>query len=190
MNIKAAITFLFVLCLAYFTVEAQTRFFTRNGKVYFNATAKSSPEIVDATNEKATSILDVSTGQLEFAVLMKAFIFEKALMEEHFNENYVESDKFPKASFKGSITNLNEINLLKDGIYHAKIIGKLTIHGITRDVQTTSGITVKGNSIYAKSDFKITLMDYGIEIPSIVKDKVANDATINIQINYEPLKTS
>jgi len=71
-----------------------------------------------------------------------------------------------------------------------KISGKLTIHGITKDVQTTGVITVKGNSITAKSDFKVILSDYGIEIPSLVKDKVGREAFINVTVNYEPLKTS
>lgn len=179
-----------VACITFLCSAGQTKYFTRNGKIYFNATSLSSPEKVDATNDKATSVLDVSNGQLEFAVLMKAFVFEKALMEEHFNENYVESDKFPKATFKGMIKNMNEVLVLKDGTYQAKISGKLTIHGITRDVETTGSITVKGNSITAKSDIRILLADYGIEIPSLVRDKVAKEASINIQINYEPLKSS
>ena len=189
MKNKIAITIAIVF-IALFSAMAQTKYFTRNGKIYFNATAPSSPEKVDAVNEKATSMLDISSGQMEFAVLMKAFVFEKALMEEHFNENYVESDKFPKATFKGAITNMTEVTLLKDGTYTTKISGKLTIHGITRDVQTTGSITVKGNSITAKSDFRILLNDYGIEIPSLVRDKVAKEALINVQVSYEPWKSS
>ena len=179
-----------VACVMFAYSAGPTKYFTRNGKIYFNATSHASPEKVDATNDKATSLLDVSTGQLEFAVLMKAFVFEKALMEEHFNENYVESDKFPKATFKGTIKNMSEVSVQKDGTYLAKISGKLTIHGTTKDVETTGSITVKGNSITATSDFKILLTDYGIEIPALVRDKVSKEASINIQINYEPLKSS
>lgn len=145
----------FALSFALITSSGQTNYFTRDGKVYFNATSKSSPEKADATNGKASSVLDISNGKVEFAVLMKAFIFEKALMEEHFNENYVESDKFPKAVFKGIITNLDQVTLTKDGVYEARITGKLTIHGITKDVQANGNMTVKGNSISAKSEFKI-----------------------------------
>jgi hypothetical protein len=166
----------------------QSKYYTRNGKIIFDATSKSSPEKIEAVNDKATSMLDASTGQLEFAVLMKAFMFEKALMEEHFNENYVESDKFPKAIFKGVIKNIGEVTLAKDGSYTTKIEGKLTIHGITKDVETTGTITVKGNSITGKSEFKILLADYGIEIPSLVKDKVGKEASITVNVNYEPLK--
>ena len=179
-----------ISALTIFSASAQSKYFTRNGKVYFNATTSSSPEKIDATNEKASSILDASNGQLEFAVLMKAFMFEKALMEEHFNENYVESDKFPKATFKGNIKNMNEVTLTKDGTYQATISGKLTIHGITKDVQATGTFIVKGNTITAKSEFKVTLADFGIEIPSLVSDKVAKVASITIQVNYEPYKSS
>lgn len=176
--------------LVSFSSIAQTKYFTRNGKVSFDATSKSSPEQVNARNDKATSVLDASSGQMEFAVLMKAFMFEKALMEEHFNENYVESDKFPKATFKGAIKNMNEVNLSKDGTYATKVAGKLTIHGVTQDVETTGTITVKGNSISAKSDFKVVLKNYGIEIPGLVQDKVAKEATISVDVNYEVLKAS
>jgi len=179
-----------LVLISAFTASAQTKFFTRNGKIVFDATSRTSTEKVAAKNEKATSILDASNGQVEFAVLMKAFMFDKALMEEHFNENYVESDKFPKATFKGSIQNMSEINLTKEGTYTAKISGKLTIHGVTNDVVTTGTITVKGTAISAKSEFKIVLTDYKIEIPSLVQDKVAKEATITIDVNYEPLKSS
>ena len=186
---KFIVPFVLLLSVSLFST-AQSKYFTRNGKVSFDATSPSSPEKIDGKNEKATSVLDASNGQLEFAVLMKAFMFEKALMEEHFNENYVESDKFPKATFKGVIRNMSEINLLKDGTYVTKVAGKLTLHGVTKDVETTGTITVKGGSVSAKSDFKILLSDYNIQVPSLVQDKVAKEATISVDVNYDLLKTS
>ncbi len=186
---KKTIVLTFILSwIVSFSGIAQSKYFTRNGKIIFNATSPSSPEKIEATNDKATSMLDASTGQMEFAVLMKAFAFEKALMEEHFNENYAESDKFPKATFKGTIKNMSEVVLTKDGSYTTKIAGKLTIHGVTKDVETTGTIVVKGNSITGKSDFKILLADYGIEVPNLVKDKVAKEASISVNLSYEPFK--
>jgi polyisoprenoid-binding protein YceI len=179
-----------ILLITVFAVSGQTKYFTRNGKVNFDSTSPSSPEKIEGKNEKATSVMDVATGQMEFAVLMKAFIFEKALMEEHFNENYVESDKFPKATFKGMIKNLNEINLTKDGTYTAKISGKLSVHGVTKDIETTGTFIVKAGIISAKSVFKILLANYNIEVPSLVQDKVAKEASITVDITYELLKTS
>jgi hypothetical protein len=187
MKKNSVFTFIVALVIS-FSAAGQSKYFTRNGKITFDATSASSPEKIVAVNDKATSMLEASTGQMEFAVLMKAFTFEKALMEEHFNENYVESDKFPKATFKGTIKNMNDVMLTKDGTYPAKIEGKLTIHGITKDVEATGTITVKGNSITGKSDFKIVLIDYGIEVPSLVKDKVGKEANISVNVSYEPFK--
>ncbi len=187
---KNLIFSLVLLSFVSFASYGQSKYFTRNGKIVFDATSPSSPEKIIGKNEKATSILDVSNGQMEFAVLMKAFMFEKALMEEHFNENYVESDKFPKATFKGTIKNMSEINVLKEGTYTAKISGKLTIHGVTKDVDATGSIVVKGTSISSKAEFKIVFSNYNIDIPSLVQDKVAKEATISVDVNYELLKTS
>lgn len=173
------------------TVNAQSRFFTKNGKVSFDATSSSSPEKIIAVNEKATSIIDVTTGTMEFAILMKAFSFEKALMQEHFNENYVESDQFPKAVFKGSVVNMSTVTLSKDGNYPVSVKGMLTLHGETKEITAEGTLTVKDNAITAgKSTFKIKLNEFKIEIPSLVKDKVSNDATINVDLIYQPYKAS
>ncbi len=180
-----------VLALACIAAQAQTKFFTKNGKIVFDATSASSPEKISGTNEKATSILEVTTGALEFAVLMKAFNFEKALMQEHFNENYVESDEFPKAIFKGSVLNMSSVDLKKDGEYKVNIKGMLTLHGETKEVTATGTLTVKDNAVTnGKSKFSIPLQDYKIEIPSLVKDKVAKDAQIIVDINFQPYKAS
>ena len=169
--------------------QAQQRVFTKSGKIMFDATSPSSPEKISAVNEKAYSVLDVSNGNLEFMLLMKAFSFEKALMQEHFNENYVESDKFPKATFKGAVSDFTSVNMQKDGDYNVKVDGKLTIHGVTKDVETAAVLTVrKGTVISAKSSFKIVLLDYDIKVPTLVKDKVANEAKIDIDLLFEPVK--
>lgn len=177
-----------MLLASTFVATAQSKFFTRNGHISFNA---SSPlEKIEAINEKAASVFDVATGQLEFSALMKAFFFERALMQEHFNENYVESDKFPKATFKGAVANPASLNLGKDGSYTAKVTGKLTMHGVTRDVETNATFTVKNGSVVATTEFKIETADYNIEIPSVVKDKIAKTITIHVKVNYEVLKSS
>lgn len=181
---------MFILFAALLSIaaSAQTKYFTRNGRVFFNA---SSPlEKIEAINDKSTSVIDLSTGQIEFGVLLKAFLFERALMQEHFNENYVESDKYPKATFKGTIANASSIDKSKDGTYPVKVSGKLTLHGVTKDVETMATFTVKNGTLSASTDFKIEAADYNIEIPGLVKDKVAKTISINVQSNYEPLKTS
>ena len=185
------ILFSLVFVVVSIASQAQTKFFTKNGKIIFDATSASSPEKITATNEKATSILEVSTGALEFAILMKAFNFEKALMQEHFNENYVESDEFPKAVFKGAVLNMTTVDLKKDGDYKVNIKGMLTLHGETKEVTASGTLTVKDNAITnGKSKFNIPLADFKIEIPSLVKDKVAKDAQIIVEVNYQPFKAS
>src|SRR5579872_4846522 len=142
---------------------AQT-YMTRTGQINFDATTKSSPERVEAKNNEVACIVDATTGDVRFQVLIKSFKFERELMQEHFNENYLESDKYPKSEFKGTITNLNEVNFGKDGAYTAKVSGKLTIHGVTNDVTEPGTITVKGNSIVLNAKFTIKLKDYNITI--------------------------
>ena len=161
---------------------------TKNGKVHFDATSPNSPEKIDATNDKTMSVIDASTGAIEFALLMKAFSFEKALMQEHFNENYVESDKFPKATFKGNITNMSSINLSKDGTYPATVKGQMTLHGETKEVTAPGTITVKGGAITAaKSEFKLLLSDFKVEIPSVVETVISVEETKQIDLSFQPM---
>jgi hypothetical protein len=171
---------IFMLMLSGSAVMAQPKYFTKTGKISFFS--KAPMENIEAVNNKVVSVWDVSSGQLEFAVLMKGFEFAKALMQEHFNENYVESDKYPKAVFKGSIENSKAISLNTDNVVTVNVSGLLTVHGITNPVNTTAVITVKNGIISATSNFNITLADYGISIPSIVSDKISKKIAIAVII--------
>lgn len=164
-------------------VQAQ-KYMTRTGHIkFFSHTAI---EDIEANNHQVTSIIDTESGEFAFAVLMKGFQFEKALMQEHFNEKYVESDKFPKASFKGNITNLEEIDFSKDGSYKALVEGKLTIHGVTKEVKTEGTIDVKDGKIMANAVFPITVADYEIKIPSVVRDNIAKEVETTVEMSYAP----
>src|ERR1700744_2040523 len=123
------------------TASVAQNFMTRTGKITFNASAPSSPEKIEAVNNEVANILDTKTGNIGFQAPVESFKFERELMQEHFNENYMESDKFPKAEFKGNITNMSDVNFGKDGSYNAKVSGKLTIHGVTKDVNVPGTIT-------------------------------------------------
>jgi len=186
--LKKQFMFAIVLLIAAgFSTYGESKYFTRNGNISFDA---SSPlEKIEAVNEKGASVFDVASGQIEFSVLMKAFYFEKALMQEHFNENYVESDKYPKAIFKGAVANPASINTTKDGVYQSKVTGKLTLHGVTNDVESNASFTVKGGVVTASTDFTIAPADYKIEIPSLVKEKIAKTIHIKVLVNYELLNT-
>jgi polyisoprenoid-binding protein YceI len=166
---------------------AQGRFYTKTGKISFYS--KAPMEEIEGKNKTVTAVLDSKSGAIQFAVQMKGFEFEKQLMQQHFNENYVESDKYPKAEFKGSITNNSEINYSKDGTYTAKVKGQLTIHGVTKDVETTGTLKVNGGKIDANSTFNVLISDYKISIPSIVKEKVSNNIRIVVDCDLEPLKS-
>jgi len=167
-------------------VAAQIKYFTKAGKITFYS--KAPLEDIEAVNNKVTCVWDVNTGQIELAVLMKGFEFERALMEEHFNENYIESDKFPRAEFKGSIEGNDKVNYAKDGSYPVKVKGKLTIHGETKDVETDGKLTIQGGKINAVADFSVLLADYKISIPGLVADKVSKIAKISVTCALEPLK--
>ncbi len=180
---------LLILCAAFFalstTANAQ-RFFTRDGKVKFDATAASSPEKIDALSNSATCVLDAATGNIQWAILIKGFHFEKSLMQEHFNENYMESSKFPKATFAGKITNLSDISFSKDGTYNAIVTGQMTVHGVTKDISTNGALTVSGGNVKLNAGFNLKLSDYNISIPSLVSDKIATEAKVLVDAALVP----
>ncbi|HEX6846609.1 MAG TPA: YceI family protein [Chitinophagaceae bacterium] len=164
------------------------KYFTKNGKINFDATSANSPEKVEAVNRTITCVVDTKTGNIQFAALMKGFEFEKALMQEHFNENYVESDKYPKAEFRGMIDGNDALNYSKDGTYIVKVKGKLTIHGETRDIESPGKLIVQNGKISTLADFIITLSDYKISIPGLVGDKVSKTAKISVTCQLELFK--
>lgn len=169
------------------SVNAQDKYFTKNGMISFDATTSTSPEKVAAINKSVTCVLDSKTGNVQFSVLMKGFDFEQALMREHFHENYLESEKFPKALFKGQIMNPSQVNYSKNGTYDVNVKGQLTIHGQTRDVETGGKVLVNNGKISIAAKFNVILSDYGIEVPRLVSDKVAKSASIKVDCSLQVL---
>jgi polyisoprenoid-binding protein YceI len=102
---------------------------------------------------------------------------------EHFNENYMESNKFPKAVFTGKITNLDKINFQKDGTYPVTVKGTMEIHGVKKEMEATGTFKVSGENVLVNADFSVALADYNIEIPSLVKDKISKTAKITVNCN-------
>ena len=163
---------------------AQGKYFTRDGFIsFFSSTPV---EDIKANNPKVTCVIDASSGAIEMAVLMKAFEFKKALMEEHFNENYVESEKYPKATFKGNIVNFKDIDFTKDGIYPSIVKGSMTIHGVTKEMEAEGSIEIKEGRVILNSTFNIKPEDYDIEIPSVVRDKIAEQMLITLKASLDP----
>lgn len=151
------------------------KFMTRSGKVTFFS---STPiENIEAFNNEAAAAINSATGDVLFQVPIKSFKFEKQLMQEHFNESYMESDKFPKAEFKGKISG---VDLTKDGIYKTTVSGKMTIHGVTKDVQIPGTITVKAGELTLNAKFNVATADYKINIPSVAAGKVAKQIEVTV----------
>ncbi len=164
------------------TLQAQKVYSTRTGKISFYS--KAPLEDIEATNNEVESKLSSSTGQVIFMLLMKGFKFENQLMEEHFNEDYLESSKYPKSDFKGYITNVSAINFAKDGTYAAKVKGTLTLHGVSKEVEANGSIEVKGGKPVAKTKFPIKLKDYKIG-GSMVGKKIAETIMVEVNCKYE-----
>jgi hypothetical protein len=152
------------------------KYMTRNGTVSFYS--KTSLEDIKATNNQAYAIVDASAKNIAFQLLMKSFLFDKELMQEHFNEKYVESDKYPKASFTGNY--IGDVNTAKDGTYNVTVKGQLTMHGITKPVEAPATIQVQNGHLISKCTFQVAPADYNISIPSLVKDKIAKQIAVTV----------
>jgi polyisoprenoid-binding protein YceI len=178
------IFFFMLMVSSAISVSAQDIYFTRSGKIEFHS--GSSLEDIDGVNNEATSMMNVKTGEMAFTLLVKSFTFKRALMEEHFNENYMESTKFPKASFKGKITGMPVINTSSNGTFNVQTEGELTIHGVTQKITAPAKLTVNGGKINGVSTFKIVLSDYKIVIPGVVAEKFSKETEITVTCIYEP----
>lgn len=172
------------LCCFYF-VHAQKKYYTKTGTVSFEA--GTSVEDVNAINKSVSSIFDASSGQYEFALLINGFEFRRALMQQHFNEDYMESDKYPKAFFKGVIVNISSINFSKDGSYPGTVKGTLTIHNVSKEIEVPGTFIIHGGNISAKAQFNVALADYNISVPGLVKDKISKTVKVFVDCSYTML---
>jgi polyisoprenoid-binding protein YceI len=184
-NIAGTLLILAVFSLSALTANAQ-EYMTRTGHITFSS--KTPLETIQGDNNQVSSILNSKTGELLFSLLNKSFEFRQALMQEHFNEKYMESDKFPKSTFKGKITDISKVNFSKDGTYQVEVEGDLTIHGVTKPVREKASLDVKGSEVTARSTFNVKPADYKIEIPSLVKEKIADNIPVLVVMNYKPKK--
>jgi polyisoprenoid-binding protein YceI len=186
-KIKTLLMKRILICTLFFVsvqTQAQSKWFTRTGTITFFSST--SAENIDATNNEVFSLVDLTKGEVAFQVLVTGFKFKKALMEEHFNENYMESTKYPKATFQGTITDLNKVNFKNNGAYQVNVTGNLTMHGITNKITMPATIKVQGGKFNAVSKFNVALADYKIKIPSLVSKQVAETVEVAVTCAYEP----
>lgn len=178
------IILIIILSILFQTVAAQQKYFTNKGYIsFFSHTAV---EDIKAVNSQVLSIIDFESGEIAISILMKSFNFEKALMQEHFNENYVESNKYPKAIFSGKI--LNYENILNREQSIAEIQGELTIKDVTKEVFLESKVQWETDKITLKGKFLVTVADYNIKIPAIVRRNIAEKVEVAYNLIHEPYK--
>ncbi len=163
-------------------IIAQDKFFTKSGSVsFFSYTLV---EDIKADNNQVLSIINTGNGKIVIKMLMRSFHFKKALMQEHFNENYIESYKFPKAIFKGVIKNFSKLE--KKDV--AKIEGILTIRGVSKKISTVAKITQSNRKIILKGKFKVRVADFDIRIPTVVSKNISKTIIISFELNHKLYK--
>jgi len=166
-------------------ISAQ-RYITKNGHIKFYS--ETPMETIEANNKQVNSALDIETGDFVFKVLMKSFDFEKALMQEHFNENYVESDKYPNTTFKGKVLNISSFDFTTDNTFEVVVEGELEMHGETKQISEKGTLTVKNGTIEGKSVFIVKPEDYNIKIPKTVVDNIAEEIEVSVEVKLEEYK--
>ncbi len=175
-----------ILSILFFFVLQQGNsqvYYTKNGSVSFFS--KSLLQDIEADNNQVISVLNIQSGEFQFSLLNNAFHFPKAKMEEDFNENYMESNKYARSSFKGIVTNISTVDFNKQATYPVIVKGDLTIHGVTKNITTNGSIIISKGTISANSSFTVLVKDYDIKIPSIVSNKIAERIQIKVNCSYQ-----
>jgi hypothetical protein len=159
------------------------KYITKNGMIRFYSEAPM--ETIEAINNQVNCAFDTETGDMVFKVLIKAFEFEKALMQEHFNENYMYSDKYPNATFAGKVKDWDGGSLSEGTIMEVIVEGDLTIKGVKKQVSEKGSLEMKEGKILAKTVFPVILSDYEVKIPKTVIDNIAETVDITVDLALE-----
>ena len=175
--------FILILLVASIGAFGQGKFIAKNAYISFYSSTPME-DILGESNE-AVTILNGETGEIGFQALMTTFHFKRALMEEHFNENYMESTKFPKAKFNGKIEAFNK-DMLKAPLANIKITGQLNVHGVEKTITVPGTLGLENGKLVATSKFKVTPEDFGISIPSLVRDKIGKEMDVTVKAEYLP----
>lgn len=175
--------FLLLACIAVLPVNAQVYTSAGSTVSFFS---KAPLEDIHAVNKDAKSLIDLVKKEVAMVIGIRSFHFEKPLMEEHFNENYMESHKYKTAVFKGKIN--ENVDLTKDGTYNVTATGKLNIHGVEQTRTIKGTLTVKGNKITLHSKFPVALKDHNIKVPSAVIKNIAEVVEVTADFTYIPKK--
>ena len=180
LKIKNYIILLLVLNFAHKTIS-QNKYITREGQITFESEIETS-EPIKATQNSVTAVLNADTGEIAVLALVKGFRFKNALMEEHFNENYAESDLFPKTTFKGKIKDFK----MDSGNSNHFISGTINFHGVNKNFDNIPVVVnIKDSEVILKGTFITPVKDFDIKIPKIVSKKIASDINISFELKLQ-----
>lgn len=178
----------FILCIGFCGLMIQMIYaqvyITRTGVIQFFS--KTPMEDIKAENNQVYAAIDLSRKTMAFSMLMKSFLFRKELMQEHFNENYVESDRYPKAIFKGTFT--GNVNPQKPQVYPIHVQGVITLHGVEQSIDTPATLEITAEGVAGTARFNLLPQDFAITIPGIVRDKIAKQIDVQVTIDCKPVK--
>lgn len=174
----------FLLLFFHFSQQGQELYTCKNARISIYSHALI--EDISAVSSSSLSVFNATTGELDFSVPIPSLVFEKAFMQQHFNSDYMESDRFPKAIFKGKI--LEHIDVTKDGFYAVNVEGELTVHGISQKRTVQGNITIKNGIISMSSEFIVKCADHHIDIPQILFYHIAENIKINVSGTYSLFK--
>lgn len=171
-----------LLCFSFFINSYAQLYITRTGFVSFYS--KTTLEDIHAQNQQLLAVINIEKKELAFMVLLKGFEFKKELMQTHFNENYVESDKYPKASFNGTYT--GEVDMKNGAVSRIKAKGMFMLHGITKQIEIPATLQFSSGILTGNTVFNINPEDYNITIPLLVRNKIAKEVEVEVKVNCNP----
>jgi polyisoprenoid-binding protein YceI len=177
-----------ILFAALFAVGLHSHAQIYMGKMYeFTFFSDGPIEDIAATSKSAQVIMNAAKNDIAIKVTIKGFDFEKELMQEHFNEKYMESDKYPYATFSGKIK--DTLDYKKDGVHKVTVAGKLTLHGVEKDRTIPGTITIKGGDVILDSKFMVALKDHKIEIPTLMAQNIAEVVEVTVKVTMSEFKS-
>lgn len=165
----------------------QLRYSTATGQTTFFSSAPI--EDIEALNSRVAAIFEMASGQLAFSMLIRDFQFKNTLMQEHFNENYAESEKYPRARFTGTLLAVPDETQLRSGPQAVYVQGQLTIHGVKRKVRVPGTLQLRGSDLVVTSKFSVAPADYKIKIPALVRNNIAKSIDISVILTCQPNTT-
>jgi hypothetical protein len=166
------------------SARAQGKYMTKTGVIsFFSASIM---EDIEARNNKVAAVLDLTTGQLAFAVPIREFQFKRTLMQEHFNENYMESEKYPKATFTGQIVNAAQVaKQLLTASQNVEVEGQMTMHGVSRKVAVSGTLQQRDGQLVVFAYFNIAPADYAIDVPLLVREHIAKSVSVRVNLTCD-----